>query len=192
MVWANHSSFRRPGLSHDPRLCQHTKFNSGTAHKRITCITNTKYTRCAWAGGTTEFLRIIDRICWFDQICWAFAFFRLITKRWMDKLIWGGLGNLSMVWYGSSRLIIVFLLFIRRIYVTIHTGVLDSHGFTILKNNWPNLLGLSIFRSIPNLQARTDRRTDRRINPGWAGWPPHICLRVWRTFSLVASGTLGF
>jgi len=24
----------------------------------------TTYTRCAWAGGTTEFSRIIDRICW--------------------------------------------------------------------------------------------------------------------------------
>jgi hypothetical protein len=25
---------------------------------------NYENTRCAWAGGTTEFLRIIDRICW--------------------------------------------------------------------------------------------------------------------------------
>ena len=51
-----------------------------------------RYTRYTWAGGTMEFSRIIDQICWscaffltyhvclgiFDQICWAFTFFRLI------------------------------------------------------------------------------------------------------------------
>ena len=49
---------------------------------------------CTWAGGSTEFSRIIDQICWscafsltyhvclwfFDQICWAFAFSHLASE----------------------------------------------------------------------------------------------------------------
>ena len=53
------------------------------------------YTHCAWDGGTMEFSRIIDRVCWscaFSLIfhvclrnigpnCWAFAFSPLIPKK---------------------------------------------------------------------------------------------------------------
>jgi len=31
-----------------------------------------RYTCCAWAGGTTEFSRIIDRICWSCFFCFVF------------------------------------------------------------------------------------------------------------------------
>jgi len=55
-----------------------------TKNPIIMCVTDPdperENTRCVgWV--TTEFSRIIDRICWFDQICWAFAFFRLIPKK---------------------------------------------------------------------------------------------------------------
>ena len=66
------------------------------------CIDNNNacHTRCTWAGGTTEFTRII---CWsctffltyhvclriFDQIRWAFPFFHLIPKpkKWILAII---------------------------------------------------------------------------------------------------------
>jgi len=73
-------------------------------------------TRCAWAGGTTEFSRIIDQICWSCFFCFVFyvkfnttlyvrtyvgttRIYRLTdgltdrrTDGLTDELIWGGLG----------------------------------------------------------------------------------------------------
>ena len=40
----------------------------------------------------------------------------------------------------------------------------DSREFVILKNNWPNLLGLCHFPLNTNLQASTKGQTDRRID----------------------------
>ena len=47
MVWAITPLFRYQRLSHDPSLCQCTKFNSGTAHKQIAC-TNTNKRLCRY------------------------------------------------------------------------------------------------------------------------------------------------
>jgi hypothetical protein len=90
------------GVTWSIAYCQNHLVNRKTAIivKLILHIGNTC---CPWAGGATEFSRIIDRICWscaffltyqvclgiFDQICWALAFFLLIPK----KLILVGLSN---------------------------------------------------------------------------------------------------
>jgi hypothetical protein len=77
----------------------------------------TKNTRCTWAGGTTEFSRIIDRICWscafpltyhvflgiLDQFRWAFTFSRLIPK----KLIVVRLGNLRCQYQEVSMVALI-------------------------------------------------------------------------------------
>jgi hypothetical protein len=81
---------------------------------QITGMYVCRYTRCTWAGGTTEFSRIIDWICWSCFFCFVIyvkynttsyvrTYGRTIRIYWLtdgqmdrrtDELIWGGLGNL--------------------------------------------------------------------------------------------------